>query len=368
MSARRLAAWLLAQGLVVVVAASCGGSTTKSVASAGAPGEAGEGGSNDAGGGRGGNSGSATAGAHAAGTSAAGNAGETQSEGGRAGNGEGGSNEAGAGDAAGAAGAGDETPPIDVGPGCLPPASAPQLSPAAAGLPVAGLTLWLRSDRGVYATDQHRVCAWADQSGNQFLFTAGSGSRPLWTAGALGAQPALDFDATNALLSTSGALGIAATSGRTFITVVQSVDTTGRFAAVQQGQSGTAGTYLGIDANTYNTAGSKEGVYVTNNSYDSTFATGTTPHVHVFTVTTMTPGLPVLANVDYRVNGASQTLTRREGGLGHEDIESVADFNFTLVGAGARSLMAEAIIYNRPLSLEERAAVETALKTRYGIQ
>lgn len=163
-------------------------------------------------------------------------------------------------------------------------------------------------------------------------------------------------------------LSIPATSARTFIAVVQLVTTTERFQAIMQGESGTPGTYVNLDANTFQTAGSREGVYVTNNSYDAALSTSALPRVHVITLSTMTPSTPVLDAIDYRVNGVTQTLTRNAGGLGNGSIESFSGANFTLVGNGARALLAEAIVYERALTLEERGAVETALAARYAIE
>jgi hypothetical protein len=108
-------------------------------------------------------------------------------------------------------------------------------------------------------------------------------------------------------------------------------------------------------------------VYVTNNSYDTATSTSTSPRVHVFTIGTMVPTTPVLSTVDYRINGVTQALTRNNGGLGNGNVESFASANFTLVGSGTRAFVAEAILYARPLSVEERSAVEKALVTRYSI-
>ena len=376
----RLGSWALVHCLIAAaLAANCGGSTSSTALGNSGIGGIGEAGANgNPRGGRGGSSGAATAGRSPGGVS--GNAGAAdggyQEEGGSdcciAPPPEGGAeNAAGAGGTAGDGGEGgavEQEPPLDVGAGCLPPTSAPKLTPAAAGLPANGLTLWLRGNRGVYATDQHRVCAWVDQSPNQFVFLASNGSRPLWAADNLGTKAGIDFDSSTSALSVSGVLGIPATSGRTFIAVVQSVDTTGRFAAIQQGQSGTPGTYLAIDSNTFNTAGSLEGVYICNNSYDSAMATSRAPRVHVYTVNTMAPGQPVLANIDYRVNGATQTLTRNGGGLGNGNIEDFANANFSLVGGGAHAIIAEALIYDRALTVAERSTIETALQARYAIQ
>lgn len=379
MRTQRLASFLLAHGLVAAIAVGCGGSSSKKTQSP--SGEAGSGDAGDSGeshGGRGGRSGTAGSGptagaAHggqgggSAGSSAAGapsaGAPDNAGSGGVAADG-------GAGEIAGSAGeggAGDE-PVIDVGEGCIAPPSAPALSPATAGLPADGLTLWLRGDRGVYATDEQRVCAWADQSGNKFLLLATGSARPLWQTAGLGAQAAVDFDSASSYVAIGGVLGIPATSGRTFIAVVQSVDTSGRAYPVQQGLSNSPGTYVGIDTNTYQTAGNRQGVYVTNNSYDTTLATSTTPRVLLFAIDNLVPGTPVLSALQFRVNGAVQTLTRNDGGLGNGNIEDFSVANYTAVGSGAHSVIAEILVYNRALSTEERVSVDAALRARYGIQ
>jgi hypothetical protein len=166
-------------------------------------------------------------------------------------------------------------------------------------------------------------------------------------------------------LAVSGVLGIEAQSARTFIAVVQLVNTTDRFAAVQQGASGTPGTYVNLDANTFQTAGSREGVYVLNNSYDSGLATSTAPRVHLLSIGSMTPATPILGAIDYRVNGVAQTLTRNYGGLGDGNFESFSNANYTLVGGGVSAFIAEALIYDRALSTDERLGVEAALSARY---
>src|SRR4029077_1316137 len=102
-----------------------------------------------------------------------------------------------------------------------------------------------------------------------------------------------------------------------------------------QGQSGTPGTYLGVDTNTFATAGGREGVYMMNNAYDSALATTTAaPRVHVYTISTMTAGTPVLSGIDYRVDGVTQTLTRTSGGLGNGNFENFSTANFTSVATG----------------------------------
>jgi hypothetical protein len=60
-------------------------------------------------------------------------------------------------------------------------------------------------------------------------------------------------------------------------------------------------------------------------------------------------------------------LSRNAGGLGNGNVEDFSAADFTLVGSGTRAFVAEAIVYDRALTLVERATVETALKARYGI-
>jgi hypothetical protein len=108
---------------------------------------------------------------------------------------------------------------------------------------------------------------------------------------------------------------------------------------------------------------------VTNNAYDTPLATTSiAPRIHVLTLSTLVPTTPVLDALDYRVNGVSQTLTRTPGGLGNGQIEDFSGANFTLVGFGTHAIMAEALVYDRALSVDERVAVETALAARYAIQ
>jgi len=256
---------------------------------------------------------------------------------------------------------------FDGGADCIAPTGEAPLDAAVAGLPAGGLVLWLRGDRGVYKTAGNAVCGWADQSGRGSILTP-YGGRPSWSATGLAGLPAIRSTTGGEGLSVGGVVGIAPTSARTIIAVSQLVSATNRFQAVHQGQSGTPGTYLGLDTNTFDSAGGREGVYMMNNAYDTALATTTaSPRVHVYTISTMTVGTPVLSGIDYRVDGVTQTLTRTSGGLGSGNFESFSGANFTSVATTSEGIVAEVLIYDRALSDTERGAVEAALKTRYGI-
>jgi hypothetical protein len=279
-------------------------------------------------------------------------------------------------------------PPFDGGPGCV--ALTPQtiLAPAIEGVPASGLLLWLRADQGVYAAPTEagtpsadaassaQVCAWADVSGNGWVLQNQTGAPPTWSSSALGGQPAIEFASTMAALQTAGVLGIGATSPRTFIAVEALVNAGGRFDPIGQGQTGSVGTYIMIDANPYGTAGNLEGVYMTSNAFDTNTATmASAARIHVYTVSAMTVGTPIVGSVDYRINGVTQTLTLLSGGS-DGTFEDFSGANFTAVGAsytsttgvGPDAFVAEVLVYDRALSVDERVSVEDALESRYGIQ
>ena len=350
----------------------------------GAAGMGGTGGSAGTGGisGRGGataGAGGATAGA---GGATAGTGGATAGTGGATAGTGGAGGSAGAGGAAGNGGAGgsadasaDGSSDFDAGAGCVGPVAETPLSAASAGIPASGLVLWVRADHGIYKTAQDAVCVWRDQSGSGNDLRPYNGTLPIWQNAAVGGQPAIHANLPGQVLYANNVLGIPATSGRTFIAVSKVMPANGRFNPIIQGQLNSASIHIAIDPNTWQTAGSREGAYVTNSSFDTSLATQTTaPRLHVLTVSTMAPGTALSSALAYRVDGVAQTLTIRSG---NGSIQSFAAANYTSVGAvnGSPSsgvvegdgLVAEALIYNRPLAADEIAAVETAFKARYGI-
>jgi hypothetical protein len=349
----------------------CGGTTSHKVTSHpdASAGEAGESGSAQAG--KGGVSGGSGSGGVSPDAGAAGEAGATSGGSG------GGAGEAGASGTDSNAGA-DGNPgtftEVDAGVDCVPPTDTTRLSASALGLPADGLTLWVRADKGVYMTTDHHVCAWEDQSGHDTVLLAKSpGGRPTWAATGVGSRAAVTFPANDYGVSADGVLGIAPTSPRTFISVVQATDLNARFESLMQGQGNTPGTYIMTDANTFNKTGQFEAVYIMNNDYETNLQTALTPRVHVYTISNMTVGQPIFPTtgapaIEYRVNGTKLTIgpQRNSGGLGNGNLEDFSGANFTLVGQGA-GIVAEAMIYDRALTDDEKAKVESVLEARYGI-
>jgi hypothetical protein len=275
---------------------------------------------------------------------------------------------------------------FEAGPGCQAPAGPATLSPSTAGVPASGLVLWLRADTGVYtvaadagaasvdgAAPAPQVCAWADASGNGWVLQNPTASAPAWRSQGPGGHPAIEFASTTAALQTAGVLGLGATSPRTFIAVETMINAGARFEPVGQGLTGSAGTYIMIDANPYETAGNLEGVYMTSNAFDTATATAASmTRVHVYTVSAMTVGTPVVDSVSYRVNGAAQTLTLLPGGsdgtfqdFSAADFTSVGSSYTSTTGVPPDALVSEVLVYDRALSSSETTSVEAALQARY---
>lgn len=272
----------------------------------------------------------------------------------------------------------------DAGAGCSAPSGESGLDPTAAGLPANGLVLWLRGDHGVYTTGADAgatsdagmmasVCAWGDVSGNGWVLTSPSPTPlPVLDPTGVGGQPAVWIQPGTSL-QIGSVLGIPPTSPRTLIAVEVLVNGDGRFDPIEQGMEGSPGTYINIDANTWETQGNLEGVYITNNSIDSNTATSPgTARVHVFTVSSMTIGAQLSSSIDYRINGATQTLTVRQGDgtiadFSTADFTSVAAPVASSTGVPGSGEVAEVLVYDRALTLAERQAVEAALRARYSI-
>jgi hypothetical protein len=269
---------------------------------------------------------------------------------------------------AGPADAGDAGTVLFDDAGCPLPQGA-VLDPADAGIPAAGLTLWLRTDVGLAVKDGGDVCRWEDVSGHGNHFLPATSTPARYDATGLNGHPAVSIQGPSQYLSRGDLLGLPATAGRTIALIGQTRDTVHRYHPFLQGQAGSAGTYFGLDMNTFQTAGSKEGVYVTNNGYDADLVTGTDVRTHVFSIESFAPGGQLPAVLVYSVNGVTLALTRTPGGLGNGTVEDFSNANFTVIADGdsnfAGAELGDVLVYDRPLTSEERIAVEAYLRARF---
>jgi hypothetical protein len=259
------------------------------------------------------------------------------------------------------AGEPDAGPPRDDA-GCPLPGGL-SFDAADAGLPP-GLVLWLRADVGVATLpDGGPVCRWDDVSGNQRHVYPATAVLPRFSPQGLAGGPAVQFTALGHLVR-GDVLGLGPTQGRTIAARTQVLDTSHRFHGVLQGQAFSPGKYFGLDQNTFGTAGSREGVFVTNNSFDADLATDGGVHVQVLSVTSLVVGTALPGALTYAVDGVPRTLILRVGNLLVQDF-SGTNF-FTAVGYGpvanfGTGLLGEVLVFDHALTPTERAAVEAHL-------
>ena len=158
-------------------------------------------------------------------------------------------------------------------------------------------------------------------------------------------------------------------AGRTFAVISLTRDLIHRYEQVFMGLSASGGTYFGLDMNVFNTAGSREGVYTTNNGYDTDLATAATVRVHVLSISSMQAGGSLPAVLDYSVDGITRTLTRTPGGNGNGLVEDFAGANYTSLGGAASGFagaeMGDVLVWDRALTASERALVEAYFSSRY---
>jgi hypothetical protein len=244
------------------------------------------------------------------------------------------------------------------------------LDPADAGLPAQGLRLWLRPDLAVATVGDAGVsiCRWEDLTGHGLHFVPSTATPPTLSASGLRGRPSVTISSAGRSLVRGDVLGLAPTSGRTVAVLSLNRDLTRRYEAFFQGLTGSPGTYLGLDTNTFNTAGAREGVYITGNAFDADLATAAIARTHVLSISTMAPGTAVPAALTYTVDGVVRALSSTPD-PGSGVIQSFLGANFTALGRAAGGFtgaeLGDVLVWDRALTPAERAQVEAYFSARY---
>jgi len=241
-----------------------------------------------------------------------------------------------------------------------------------------GLALWLRSDHGVERDASGRVSTWHDLSPARRDFVAAAGRpAPLWVARAWQCRAALRFEGAESLVR-SDVLGLDAGQPRTYVVVARLRDPVERSQLFSQGESGSLFRHVGLEVNTWQTAGQRFGVYAIGHSFDASTATHRRIAVHVLVLGPLEPGRALLGDDDqapalvYWIDGVEQALALRSGpgvletGLDGATRTTVGDFS----GPGEyayRGDVFEVQIYARALEGTERQRVEQRLGERWGV-
>jgi hypothetical protein len=157
-------------------------------------------------------------------------------------------------------------------------------------------------------------------------------------------------------------------TGRSIVAVYALDTLTSRFGIVQ-GQLGTNWAWLGLDDNTYMTAGNLYGCYLPSLSYDGQIVTTSAARVRSFIVDALTFGQAASQGFRCRLDGADMTLT-----ITVSERPPIGDFshaNTTRVGWGHDNnddaRVAEVLIYDHALGGDELHQVEVALAARYAV-
>ncbi|MFO0712133.1 MAG: hypothetical protein U0353_19945 [Sandaracinus sp.] len=253
----------------------------------------------------------------------------------------------------------------DAAPSTLPcTASCDGVVPPIADVPTTGLVLWLRADRGVRVGGDSRVCSWCDLSGEHHDMTPVS-SGPLWSRTALSGRPGVTLEAAGEILERPDVLGIAPAAGRTMFVVVALTDAAARSCPLAQLERVSDRAWVGIDPNTWATAGGRFGVYYGGNSFDATTATDLLPHVHALAVDTLETGLSAGGVGHFELDGVAMTIAQTAGdGL----LTDFSRADVTSIGCLTPHMtIAEVVVYARVLDAAERRTVSRALASRSGV-
>lgn len=254
---------------------------------------------------------------------------------------------------------------------CLP-VNSTVLDPTSAGIPTLGLVVWLRADAGVSVTPTGEVCSWKNQVGKEVfraenaVFLEMKLSSPQLVTDWMPGIPALR-SGPNRGLGASSVESVPATAGRTFFSVTERVDATGRFQPIMHGLPTSNFLYVGLDQNSYNTVGRRYGAYVSGGSFDASFSIQPGARaVESLVVDNLTVGSASASILHYFNNGSSATLTYL-GNLMNVSDMSLMTTTYVACSQTGTVLQPEALIYARPLSEAERRQVERYLAARYGI-
>lgn len=240
---------------------------------------------------------------------------------------------------------------------------------------VPGLRVALQAGAGVTTDAAGRVEAWADQSGNGYEFTpGGQASRPTVAEDAVAGQPALVFDGEDDHLGRADTLGVPNDSPRTFVVVSRLAEPTVRSPVLMQGELGSENQFYGLEANTFETAGERFGVYFIGSAHDSTRETDTMFHVHTLRTEAFADQGAVQNTTTYYIDGAAVALEQLSSGRGPDTSftgEATAIGAFPVEGTPTvthAGEIAAVLVYDRALTDAERSTVEGAMAGRYGIE
>ncbi|MEM1059739.1 MAG: chitobiase/beta-hexosaminidase C-terminal domain-containing protein, partial [Verrucomicrobiota bacterium] len=226
----------------------------------------------------------------------------------------------------------------------------------AQAMPSDGLRLWLRADRGVVKDDSDKVRRWHDLSGHRVDFSQFSSNRyPTWEPSSMGSEPAIDFDGGNDFLTADDAELHSNSEGMTVL-IVRQADVgankgiLSKFNAPEGQRSWMLQTqYFNLQEEATSNTDTSNAKYT--NDTDLQINAGR-----------WVPGESGEVWVNGELSGkASLAVTDLS--------DTAADLYLGCVGNVSNFFngrIAEVLVYNRALSVQEQAEIAAGLALRYG--
>lgn len=249
---------------------------------------------------------------------------------------------------------------------------------SAAGSPTLNVGFTINGDldtaslKSFVGSNSAYIATWYDQSGNgRHVTQATAASQPqIVNAGAVTQQngrPSVSFNGSNSL-----SLNTAMMSDKITASVVARLNNaTTRNALFDLGNvSGSYADFV-IEANTYQTAGSKWGFYANNNSLDGTVATSTSlTLLSAVALNTFTASANVIANTSCYVNGALSSLSCRScvtNVYRSSWPNGLVIGNFNGYPAATNGYISELIVFSTNLSAADRQFLEWTQAQYYSV-
>ncbi len=199
--------------------------------------------------------------------------------------------------------------------------------------------------------------SWSDAATNNTFVVRSGWVAPLYKPNTLNGKPVVNFSSGARMIVTS-TLGVSSSSARTFVVVARLNDMYTRSPLFVQGEDNSGTNYAGLDANSYNTAGGRFGIYNQGQTYDTVTFSDSQFHIHTLIFDDMSA---TNISVRYFIDGTQVGLDARYfasgSGLPNSNITSMGSFASALLSQPNFDI-AQVQVWGRALDTVDRQLVE----------
>jgi hypothetical protein len=211
-------------------------------------------------------------------------------------------------------------------------------------------TCWLDANYGITKDTSNRVAAWASRVGSVSFTQSTDGNKPVWTVNSINGLPALVFDGTGAVMTSTATLGNLITNAASTIYFVARATKKATNSILMYDTQGQYHSSMGT-TNTFKNVGYDGGSKVTEAAWADN----------------------VLRAWELRHEGGNNYLTnRKEADPAAVALGNIANMTGTIVLGGVNTTtqlflgsVAELITYNTALSADERSQVYNYLARKW---